>query len=435
MRQTLIFIPHFLFEGPLLIAWLVIGALVLAYLFKRHGNANETWSFLPVYAIIALVIAFVVPHLEIEGINPADPTGPYIKLGLAIRGYGIFLLLAITAGMAIVFSRSQQVGLTNDQVLSLGFWMMVLGIFGARLFYVLQKQDEFFAQGMSAKDLVFAMVDMTKGGLVVFGSLFGGMIAAIVYLKIHKLPIARTADLIAPSMVLGLAIGRIGCLMNGCCFGGVCDAPLPSVTFPAGSAPYMRQLTEGDLLGIKATVRDDAEFEFPLLVESVNPGSKADQLGIMPGDEISIQTPGDLYIRFRKENPEIVPKDGTEFVSYIRSNRQNRLVVPIDELPDRSLDTYPTQIYSAINAGLLSLVLWFYWTVRKFDGEVFGLMLVSYSIGRFLMELIRQDEAGQFGTSLTNSQCVSIPTIVVGISVFIYARRYGSKVSSTTSLA
>ena len=107
----------------------------------------------------------------------------------------------------------------------------------------------------------------------------------------------------------------------------------------------------------------------------------------------------------------------------------------MDELPARSLNTYPTQIYSSINAGLLCLVLWFYWTIRKSDGEVFGLMLIFYSIGRFLMELIRQDEAGQFGTQFTISQWVSFATIVAGITVFTYARTLGAKSNQPPSLA
>ncbi len=438
MRQTLIFIPHFLFEGPLLIAWLIIGALILAVSYYRNGNTSETWSFLLIYGVIALVLAFVIPNLEIEGINPADPTGEHIKQGLAIRGYGIFLLLAITCGVGLGLLRCKHIGLTTDQCISLSFWMMVAGIFGARLFYVIQKQDDFFVQGMSIKELVIAMADMTKGGLVVYGSLFGGVIAAFIFLKTHGLPIAKTADLLAPGMVLGLAIGRIGCLMNGCCYGGVCDAPLPSITFPAGSAPYMQQLTQGDLLGINASPIEsekDEYPEFPLLVESVQSGSKAEQLGIKPGDKIAIQTPGDLYIRFRKSNPDIVPSDGKEFVSYIVSDRQQQLPITMDELPARSLNTYPTQIYSSINAGLLCLVLWFYWTIRKSDGEVFGLMLIFYSIGRFLMELIRQDEAGQFGTQFTISQWVSFATIVAGITVFAYARTLGAKSNQSPSLA
>ncbi len=421
MRQTLFFIPHWIFEGPLFIVWLVIGLLVLIYLYSKHGNSNDTWSFLPVFGIVALVIYFVLPILEIEGINPDNPK-EFTKIGLAIRGYGLFLLAAIAAGVMLVLSRSKHVGLSTDQILALGFWMMVIGIAGARIFYVVQKSDDFFANGFSLAALK-DVLDMTKGGLVVYGSLIGGMVAGIVFLKLNKLPLARTADLIAPSMVLGLAIGRMGCLMNGCCYGGVCEAPLPSVTFPAGSAPYMKQLSEGELIGVKANLNTDQQSGYPLVAESIQSGSLADELGMKAGDEfaVMVDSPFESYLRFQQENGNESLK-GMELLGFVQSKRQGELPFPATKLPARSLSTHPTQIYSSINAGLLCLVLWFYWTVRKFDGEVFALMLVLYSLGRFLMELIRQDELGQFGTALTISQWVSICMIILGFAIFFYVR-------------
>ena len=65
--------------------------------------------------------------------------------------------------------------------------------------------------------------------------------------------------------------------------------------------------------------------------------------------------------------------------------------------------------------------------MRKYDGEVFALMLILYSIGRFLMELIRIDEQGQFGTGLTISQLISIAMIILGVSLLAYARRPNAK--------
>ena len=425
MRQTLFFIPHWFFEGPLLVAWLVIGLLVIVYLFIRHGNSSEAWSFAPVYVIVALVIVFVLPQLEVDGIDPDNPAGGSIKQGLAIRGYGIFLLLAIAAGTGLALRRCQYAGLTVDQVLGLGFWMMLAGIVGARLFYIIQKSEEFFTDGISLKETVVHVLDMTKGGLVVYGSLIGGMIATLVYLKIHRLSFAKTADLIAPGMVLGLAIGRIGCLMNGCCFGGVCDAPLPAIKFPAGSAAYMQQLYQGELIGIQTVKNAQSDGGFPLSVQSVEAGSIAQELDIQSGDEIAIDFPNDQLIRFEKatSNPGI---GGKQLNGFIHSRRQGSLSVSINQLPAQSLWTHPTQIYSAINAGLLCLVLWFFWTVRRSDGEVFGLMLILYPIGRFMLELIRQDEKGLFGTDLTISQWVSVGTILVGFSFFAYVRAIGS---------
>jgi phosphatidylglycerol:prolipoprotein diacylglycerol transferase len=97
-------------------------------------------------------------------------------------------------------------------------------------------------------------------------------------------------------------------------------------------------------------------------------------------------------------------------------------VIPVSELPDRSRKTHPTQIYSAINAALLFAFLWFYYPWRRSDGEVFALMLVLYSVGRFLLEIVRRDEAGQFGTVLTISQWISVIVLTIGLGLLLWVR-------------
>lgn len=431
MRQTLFWIPHWAFEGPLLIGWLIVGAIIMACLWWRHGNSHEAWGFLPVYGIVSLVIYFLLPRLEVLGVDPTNPGGDFIPQGLAVRGYGIMLLLAICLGAGISLLRCREAGLQPEQVLNLGFVMMVCGILGARLFFVIQKSEDFFVTGVSLSTLLLNVVDMTKGGLVVYGSLIGGSLGGLVFLKWNRLPIARTADLIAPGMVLGLAIGRIGCLLNGCCFGGVCDAPLPSVTFPAGSPPYIQQLYNGQLLGVIAArgEADQPAAGYSILIAEVAPESLAQRLGLAPGDSISIDAPDDQRIRFVNSRPlkfNEAPAAGQLF-GFVYSDRQGTVKFPIRELGARSRLTHPTQIYSAINAALLALVLWSYWRVRKFEGQVFGLMLILYPIGRFVMELIRQDEAGQFGTPFTISQLVSMVMLPIGIAIFFGVRGGGQR--------
>lgn len=430
MQQTLFSIPHWLFEGPLLIGWLVIGLLVLIGMYLKYGNSNDTWSFVPVYLIVAVVIYAVIPQLEVPGIDPENPTGAMIPSGLAIRGYGLFLLAAIIAGVSMGAWRSRQIGVTTDQVTQLAFWMLVCGIAGARSFYVLQKPEEFFSDGFSFSTLLH-VVNMTKGGLVVYGSLIGGSIGGVAFLLWQKMPILKTADLIAPGMALGLAIGRLGCLMNGCCFGGVCETPYPAVTFPAGSPPYMRQLTEGDLLGIDGQYSSNEGGQYPLTVESVAANGLAEKLGIQTGDKLSVRSPSPDYFRFQKQNPN--NEDAAMIQVMVDVDRLGSLTIPLDALPARSARTHPTQIYSALNALLLCLVLWFYWTIRRNDGEVFALMLILYPIGRFLMEIVRQDERGQFGTELTISQWVSILMIVIGFSLMAYAKLKSAPTVNTAS--
>ncbi|MEL7498629.1 MAG: prolipoprotein diacylglyceryl transferase [Planctomycetota bacterium] len=426
MQQTLFILPHWLFSGPLLIAWLVIGLIILIGLFYRHGNTNEAWSFVPVYAIVAAVIYWIIPNLEVPGIDPSDPTGPMIPSGLAIRGYGLFLLTAIVSGVTLAAWRSSTIGATSDQIMQLAFWMMICGLAGARAFYVIQKPEEFFVDGFSMSTLSHVL-NMTKGGMVVYGSLIGGSLAGLVFLWFQKMPLLKTADLIAPGMVLGLAIGRIGCLMNGCCYGGVCEPPYPALHFPAGSPPYMRQLVEGDLLGIDGLFDESPESEFPLTVESIDANSIAQQFGLVVGDRVAIRVPSADYFRFQKQNPE--NQQAAEIPIFIDTERTGRISLTLDQLPARSRPTHPTQVYSSINALLLCLLLWYFWTVRRHDGEVFALMLILYSIARFLIEIVRQDERGQFGTELTISQWVSIAMIAIGFALFVYARIAGPQSS------
>ena len=425
MQQTLFIIPHWFLGGPLLISWLCVGALLLIWQYLKHGNSSETWSFLPVFVIVAAAIYFVIPRVEVFGINPNDPTGPSIVQGLAVRGYGLMLLTAIVSGVGLAMSRCEKIGVTRDQITQLAFWMMLCGIAGARLFYVIQKSDQFFSNGFTFEALAHT-VDMTKGGLVVYGSLIGGTLAGLIFMKLNQLPVWRTADLIAPGMVLGLAIGRIGCLMNGCCYGGVCSNEYPAVTFPAGSPPYMRQLETGDLLGVSGTLDRDVATQFPVTVEQVSEGSFANKNGIVAGDQLRIgfgQNRGDSdLLRFAKGEIGKTSFDGNWPIALMQTSDGRTITIPVDALPTRSARTHPTQIYSAINALLLCMVLWYFWTLDHRDGQVFALMLILYPIGRFLMEVVRQDEAGQFGTGLTISQIVSLLMLVAGFAMFALAK-------------
>ncbi|MEM1304834.1 MAG: prolipoprotein diacylglyceryl transferase family protein, partial [Planctomycetota bacterium] len=82
--------------------------------------------------------------------------------------------------------------------------------------------------------------------------------------------------------------------------------------------------------------------------------------------------------------------------------------LPAPEPRERSLPVHPTQVYSAVNAGLLGWFLWSYYPHRRRDGEVIGLGLTIYPVSRFLIEAIRVDESAVLQTGLTISQNVSV---------------------------
>lgn len=422
MRQTLLIIPHEWLGNPLLVSWLGLG-LILAISVLSKGGGRGAWIHtLGLIGVGVLAIRWLIPQIEILGVDPQNPDGPLVPIGLAIRGYGLFLMLGILAGIGMCQWRARQIGIDREKILSLCFWLVVLGLVGARLFYVVQKWDS-YASSKSLGEMLARLADMTEGGLVVYGSLFGGLVAWYCFCRWNKLSLWKVADVMAPGMMAGLALGRIGCLMNGCCFGGPCEVPGMGVSFPAGSPAYYRQLETGDLLGISMEEVPSADGSTEWDVRAVEPLSPADKHGIRAGDRIErMAIPDDVWLR-------AIQRDGLRLSAVERSSVLVQrsagplVVIPLAELPRYSLPTWPSQLYSAITAFLLCWLLWFYYPFRKRDGELMALVLILYSVARFLEEIVRVDEAGFAGTSFTVSQWISTGCFLAGLALLVAVRR------------
>ncbi len=119
-----------------------------------------------------------------------------------------------------------------------GIWIFFAGMAGAKLYWVLQYGD--------ASDWRYLQFFVT-GGLVFFGGLIGGIIGGVAYLKYVKAPIFPVADMVAPFMALAHGLGRIGCFLNGCCWGALLKWQVPwGVTYPKSTrGPYRAQIREG----------------------------------------------------------------------------------------------------------------------------------------------------------------------------------------------
>ena len=118
-------------------------------------------------------------------------------------------------------------------VLNCGFIALIGGIFGSRTMYVLHYWEQ-FDQYDTAFQTFRAIIDVRQGGLEVYGGFLLVVGAVIVYLWRGRHSIRWYFDILAPSAALGMAIGRVGCLLNGCCWGGVCTELPWGVTFPFG---------------------------------------------------------------------------------------------------------------------------------------------------------------------------------------------------------
>ena len=147
---------------------------------------------------------------------------------LAIHWYGILIAVGFLLGFWTASRRSLLYdNLPGEMVADLIPWIVVSALIGSRLLFIWQYPEDF--RGASFWDLV----NIRRGGLVFHGGLVAAALTVLIYVRWRKLPLWRLADALAPSIALGHAFGRLGCFMNGCCFGTACSLPW-AVHFPDG---------------------------------------------------------------------------------------------------------------------------------------------------------------------------------------------------------
>jgi phosphatidylglycerol:prolipoprotein diacylglycerol transferase len=149
-----------------------------------------------------------------------------------IHWYGVLVALGFLAGIWTASRRSAQRGIAGEKIVDIGTWLILGGIVGARVLYVISYWDEQFANKPLSEIFM-----IQHGGLVFYGGLIGATLTGISYAKWKKLPVWRVADILAPSIALGHVFGRMGCLMNGCCYGHATGLPW-AVHYPVGHETY-----------------------------------------------------------------------------------------------------------------------------------------------------------------------------------------------------
>jgi phosphatidylglycerol---prolipoprotein diacylglyceryl transferase len=162
-----------------------------------------------------------------------------LQLGsLTVHWYGVMIALAFLAGLWTATRRARRDNIPGERIADLVFWIMLVGLIGARTVYVTTYWSEFAHQPL----LEIFMIQ--HGGLVYYGSVIGAAVAYFIYVRWKRLPGWKIADILAPSIALGNAFGRIGCLLNGCCYGSVCQLPW-AIRFPNQSAAWQQQFQQG----------------------------------------------------------------------------------------------------------------------------------------------------------------------------------------------
>jgi phosphatidylglycerol:prolipoprotein diacylglycerol transferase len=138
---------------------------------------------------------------------PLDPI--IIHIGpLILRWYGLMIGLGIVAGVYVGAREAARRGIPMDEAINMATWAVPIGFVFARVFHVVDQLSYYIANPIK-------IIAINEGGMAIYGGLLGGLVGGVAYAKTHNLPIAKLADAAAPGMLLGQAIGRVGCLFNG----------------------------------------------------------------------------------------------------------------------------------------------------------------------------------------------------------------------------
>jgi phosphatidylglycerol:prolipoprotein diacylglycerol transferase len=162
---------------------------------------------------------------------------------LPVYAYGVMLAAAAVVAISIGVARSRFAGFEPVEMIDFGLYVVLWGVVGARAFHVFENLDRY---PLSMRGVASALA-VWNGGLVFYGGMMGAM-AYSAYFALRKKDgprtLVRVFDLGAPCMMFGLAFGRIGCFLNGCCFGAPTSLPW-GIQFPYGSPLWGAITTPG----------------------------------------------------------------------------------------------------------------------------------------------------------------------------------------------
>jgi phosphatidylglycerol:prolipoprotein diacylglycerol transferase len=245
-----------------------------------------------------------------------------LELGpVTIFTYGLLVATGFFTAILLASKQGEKEGLDPQVIMDLCFYILLSAIIGARLLYIIVEYKYFVEKPLD-------IFKVWKGGLVFYGGLVLAIAVAMYIAKKKKLPIWKTADIIAPSIAIGQAIGRWGCLFAGCCYGAQTDLPW-GITF-------------------------------------------TDQ----------------------------------------------RSLAPLNQA------LHPTQIYLSLNAILIFSILVWMRKRKKFDGQIFCMYGILYSIGRFIIEYFRSDDRGfAIEGILSTSQFIGLFALLISVLGFLKLKK------------
>ena len=295
--------------------------------------------------------------------------------GVPIYGFGMMLVVAFFAAMEMTKFLARRSRIDPEIFSNAALIALAAGVAGARLSHVLENLGDYTRGDLSIAQNLFNAINIRSGGLTYYGGFLLAFPAVLAYGWYKRVPLRLGMDIVAPCLMIGLGFGRIGCFLNGCCYGAPTQSAL-GVSFPYRSDAYLEQWREGKLQVPPELLRTDGT---PASIEEI------------------------------KSSHMLSDAERTHLLS--EANAQH--AVPV----------HPAELYSTITAWLIAAVLIAFFTLKPPPGRVFALMLMIEGVSRFLLETIRAEPVGTlfghhiFG-NLTFSEGLSIPIVLMGIALW-----------------
>ena len=333
---------------------------------------------------------------------------PRLIPGWPLHSYGLMLVVGFYTAYFLSRWTAKKERIDPNRMIDVLVIGAVLGIVGSRIVYVIQYRDQI--------ESFWDLFAIWKGGLVFYGGLIAAVAGLAIYVARKKLPVWKLGDAAAPAIMLGLALGRIGCLLNGCCWGARCDEHFPlGVRFP--------RLVSSTVDSGDARPESQAPSQWRAFVR------KDDTDRLLPRKELisAADKDPDLWRRLSvRWSQRVALADGrraTEVITGSYAFRQHLVQYPRELTPEDtwSLTVHPSQLYSSFSALVICGLLLLWRKHRRRPGEVLALMACLYSIARFFVEQFRNDTDPVLG-ELTMGQATSVLVFAVALVAFVFCR-------------
>jgi len=311
-------------------------------------------------------------------------------LHITVKSYGTMMVIGFLVAVSLMRRMMKKAGQNPEWITNGALYALMAGVVSSRVFYVLHHSSQFEGN-------FFRVFAVWEGGLEFLGGVLGAVGFLLVYCWVKKLPYRLYFDVLAVGLMVGAGFGRIGCLLNGCCYGRPADVPW-AIRFPYNSLAYQSQVYPDPARG-----RTEPRLKLPAEYF----GWQDRQGGWIAATEAN------------KYNAPLKPFDKL-------TDAQKRAVTQGDY---RCLPVHPTQIYSSINLFAMAAMAYGLrrWLGQRMPGAAMSMTLMVYGVVRFCEEMLRDDNPFEYAWWMlyrggTISQNISIYLFLVGgVLLFVFA--------------